>query len=52
MALLAGAGTWSLWLAWRIAGLSATGTRRVAATAAVGLAVALAVAGWAHLFWG
>jgi hypothetical protein len=52
LALLTGATLWSVLLAWRIAGLSATGTRRAAATACVALAAIFACSGWALLFWG
>ena len=52
MALLAGASLWSLWLAWRVAGLAAAGWRRLAVTACVGMAVALGAAGWGLVFWG
>jgi hypothetical protein len=50
-ALLAGASLWSVWLAWRIAGLTRGGLGRAGATLAVALAVALADLGWALLFW-
>jgi polyferredoxin len=51
-ALLAGASLWSLWLAWRIAGLAAGGLRRVVAVTSVTMAVTLADASWGLLFWG
>ncbi|MDB5560202.1 MAG: hypothetical protein JWQ36_3136 [Enterovirga sp.] len=50
-ALLAGAATWCVWLAWRVVGLWTGGLRRVAATVQAAAAVALAVYGWALLFW-
>ncbi|MBX6323240.1 MAG: 4Fe-4S binding protein [Rhodospirillaceae bacterium] len=50
-ALLAAATLWSVWLAWRIAGLGAGGWRRAAATAAMALACLAADAGWISLFW-
>jgi hypothetical protein len=50
-AFLAGAALWSIALAWRIAGRSATGTRRAAATASVAAAVAFGVFSWVLLFW-
>ncbi|MFX6056048.1 hypothetical protein ABTE97_19540, partial [Acinetobacter baumannii] len=37
--LLAGAATWSVWLAWRVVGLWATGLRRAAATVPAASAV-------------
>jgi polyferredoxin len=49
--LLAAATIWSLTLAWRVAGLSAGGLRRILATAFVGAAAGVAVANWALLFW-
>ena len=49
--LLAGAALWSGWLAWRIAGLTAGGLRRAAATGLVSTACLFAAAGWAALFW-
>jgi polyferredoxin len=52
LALLSGAALWSVFLAWRIAGLSATGLRRMATTSCVALAAFFACSGWALLFWG
>ena len=49
--LLAGASLWSVWLAWRIAGRSAGGPRRIAAAASIALACLAADAGWINLFW-
>jgi hypothetical protein len=50
-ALLAGASLWSVWLAWRVAGLSAGGVRRVTASACIAGAAAVSVANWVLLFW-
>jgi polyferredoxin len=52
LTLLSGAALWSAFLAWRIAGLSAGGARRVAATGLVASAALFACSGWALLFWG
>ena len=49
--LLAGASLWSVWLAWRVAGLSAGGLRRMLAAACIACAAVLSVANWALLFW-
>jgi hypothetical protein len=49
--LLAGAALWSIWLAWRVAGLSARGLPRGLATACVALATVVGVGGWVLLFW-
>ena len=49
--LLAGAVLWSGWLAWQVAGLTAGGLRRAAATGLVSAACLFAAAGWAALFW-
>jgi hypothetical protein len=51
-AFLTGAALWSVFLAWRIAGLSATGLRRTTATACVAFAALFACSGWVLLFWG
>lgn len=48
---LAGAALWSVWLGWRVAGLSAGGVRRSLATACIALATAVSLTGWAMLFW-
>lgn len=50
-AFLASAAVWSLMLAWRIAGRSAAGLRRIAATASAGAAIGLGVLSWVLLFW-
>lgn len=51
-ALLAAAAAWCLWLAWRISARAGVSTpRRIAAVAAVGLAVAVAAANWVLMFW-
>jgi hypothetical protein len=50
--LLTGAALWSVFLAWRIAGLSVAGARRIVATALVAIATLLASGGWVLLFWG
>lgn len=50
-ALLAGAGSWSLWLAWRIARRYAAGGQQLTATIAVGAAIVIAAFGWVLLFW-
>jgi hypothetical protein len=49
--MLAGAATWSGWLAWRVAGLYAGGLARVLATLSVAGAAGLSVFGWALLFF-
>ncbi|MBV8755319.1 MAG: 4Fe-4S binding protein [Hyphomicrobiales bacterium] len=49
--LLAGAALWSVWLAWRVAGLTARGLRRGIATACVTLATVVGLSGWGLLFW-
>jgi hypothetical protein len=49
--MLAGASLWSVWLAWRVSGLSAHGLSRVLATGCVALAAGLGVGGWGLLFW-
>jgi polyferredoxin len=48
---LAGASSWSVWLAWRVSGLSAHGLKRSLATACVALASALVIGAWTLLFW-
>jgi hypothetical protein len=51
-ALLTGAGSWSLWLGWSIAGVRTQAlARRLAATAGFSGAVALGCLVWAGLFW-
>ncbi|WOJ91004.1 4Fe-4S binding protein [Methylocapsa polymorpha] len=51
-ALLAGAALWSVWLGWRIAGLSTlTSIRRSAATACVAAAASIGVGSWVLFFW-
>lgn len=49
--LLAGAATWSVWLAWRVAGRYAAGLRHAAATTSVSAAIGVSVFGWALLFF-
>jgi polyferredoxin len=49
--LLAGAFLWSVWLGWRVAGLSAAGVKQSLATGCVALAASVGIAGWAILFW-
>jgi hypothetical protein len=49
--MLAGAATWSTWLAWRVSGRYATGVARVLSTFSVGAAAGLSVFGWALLFF-
>ena len=49
--LLAGAFLWSVWLGWRVAGLSAAGVKQGLATGCVALAAGVGIAGWALLFW-
>jgi polyferredoxin len=48
---LAGAALWSIWLAWRVCGLSARALPRGLATACVALATAVGLGGWGLLFW-
>lgn len=50
-ALLAGAGLWSLRLAWRVTGQYARGIRRLVAIALVRLSAGLLSVGWSLLFW-
>lgn len=51
LVLLAASALWSVWLAWRVAGLSAHGLRRgLAASCIAGVAV-LIFGGWGLLFW-
>lgn len=51
-ALLVGAGSWSLWLGWSIAGTRArTVARRLATTLALSGAVVLGCLVWGSLFW-
>lgn len=49
--LLAGACLWSVWLGWRVTGLSTTGIKQGLATVCIALAASVSVAGWALLFW-
>jgi polyferredoxin len=48
---LAGAALWSIWLAWRVAGLTAHGLPRGLATGCVALATVVSLSGWGLLFW-
>ena len=48
---LQGASLWSVWLGWRVAGLSVAGVKQGLATVCVALAAGASVAGWALLFW-
>ncbi|NVN88691.1 MAG: 4Fe-4S binding protein [Rhodopseudomonas sp.] len=50
-AMLIGAGVWSLWLGWQIAGLYGSAARRVVALLPLIVAVAASGAVWARLFW-
>jgi polyferredoxin len=51
-AIIIGAGSWSVWLGWRVAGLYAgTFLRRMGASAAIACAAAIGCASWALLFW-
>ena len=51
-ALVVGAGIWSLWLGWQIAGLyTASSLRRVTAMIPLAVAAAASCASWAALFW-
>ena len=51
-ALLVGAGAWSLWLGWRIAGLyGKTSSHRIAALLPLAIAVVVSGASWGTLFW-
>jgi polyferredoxin len=49
--LIVGASLWTVWLAWRIAGRSAAGLRRLAATASISAACLATDVGWVGLFW-
>ncbi len=49
--LLLASALWSVWLAWRVAGLSAGGLQRGLVTSCVAGAAMLVVGGWALLFW-
>lgn len=49
--LLGGAASWSLWLAWRVAGKYGKGVRRTVATACALAGIGLVSAGWVLLFW-
>ncbi len=49
--LLAGATLWSVWLAWRVVGLWASGGARALAAACVAAAALVGDSGWWLLFW-
>ena len=51
LVLLTGASLWSVWLSWRVAGLSVSGVRHGLATGCVALAAMAGVGAWALLFW-
>ena len=50
-AFLVAATLWTIRLSWQVAGLSASGTRRVAATSFSTAGAAVAALGWASVFW-
>lgn len=51
LALLAGAGTWSACLSWRIAGQYVEGARRTVTASVMMVPIALILRGWCMLFW-